>query len=199
MLTLQVPQRELSWVIIVPCFCRWLPLAEKNILFCPFSVTREEAKNPETLFKTGRTRSVSGAIFPFLVTAWSRERIPVVCLYPPVLMLPRDRSRNILWNPCGSSTAGVAQNRNTTALLLSLLPWAQQCIETPFKLNSFQDQVTSIDYFALRHQQIFWGVRERSWDRTWNLRYHAYIDLTVESKLASHQHHKDIVCSGLWS
>lgn len=72
---------------------------------------------------------------------------------------------------CGSSAVWALQNWNTSAWLLSLLPSAQQCMETLFKLNSFQAQITLMDYFALR-QQIFLGIWERNRDKTLNLRYY---------------------------
>lgn len=152
-LTLQTLQRELS-SIIVPCSCCWLPLAQKKVPFCPFSVTWEEVKNPETLSKTGRPISVSGAIFPFLVTAWSRERIPVVCLYPSVLMFPRDHSRNVLrkslWVICSMSLA--EPKYLSSAPFLAAMSSAMhgntfqiQFISSPGKLNGLLCSKTSAD------------------------------------------------------
>lgn len=84
-----------------------------------------------------------------------------------------------------SPAVWALQDWNTSALLLPWLLWAQQCMEASLKLNLFQAQVTLMDQCALRHQQIIL----RTWERSWAILRHQ--SLTVASKLANHQHHKD--------
>lgn len=162
-LTLQALQRDLSSTIIVPCSCWWLPLAEKKVPFCPFSVTWEEVKKPQTLSKTGRQITVSGATFPFPVTAWSQERIPIVCLYPSVLLLPRDHSRNVLWKSlwviCSMSLTeqkylGAASFLAAMSSAMHGNTFQTQCISSSSNLDGLLCSKTSSDILGYMRKEL---------------------------------------------
>lgn len=124
---------------------------------------QHEGKNPQTLSKTGRPISVSEAIFPSPVTAQSQERIPVVYLYPSVLMLPRDHSRSVLrislWVICNMRLAEPKYLRSAPflAAMSSAMhgnAFQTQFISSPSNLDGLLCSKTSTDIVGYVRKEL---------------------------------------------
>lgn len=62
---------------------------------------------------------VGEAIFPFPVTSRSCGKKKILFLYPPVLMLPRDHSRNVQWESlCAICSLSPAEVKHLSSSLL---------------------------------------------------------------------------------